>query len=97
MMELFLYQKKNKDIVVTNDSIIEGVDFFSSDSPDSIAQKIITYNLSDLSSMGTSPYSYTLNLSLTPNIGELWIKKFTKKLFYLQKKYNFFFTRWRYW
>ena len=52
MMELYLKSKKNKDIIVTSDSIIEGVDFFKKDSPESVAQKIITYNLSDLSSMG---------------------------------------------
>ena len=31
-MELFLKSKKNKDIIVTNDSIIEGIDFFKNDS-----------------------------------------------------------------
>jgi len=86
----FLKSKKNKDIIVTNDNIIEGVDFFKNDSPDSIAQKIITYNLSDLSAMGGIPYCYTLCLSLSSSIDHSWIKKFTDKLFFLQKKYNFF-------
>ena len=77
-----LKSQKNKDIVVTNDSIIEDVDFFKNDSPESIAQKITTYNLSDLSSMGAVPYCYTLNLSLNSLINDLWINKFTKKLFF---------------
>ena len=85
-----LKSKKNKDIVVTNDGIVEDIDFFKNDSPESIAQKIITYNISDLSSMGAHPYCYTLYLSLSPNIGDIWIKRFTKKLFFLQKKYNLF-------
>ena len=85
-----LFSKKNKDLVVTNDAIVEDIDFFKHDSPESIAQKIITYNLSDLSSMGAIPYCYTLSLSLTSNIGNIWIKKFTDKLFSLQKKYNLF-------
>tara|TARA_B110000116_G_C16792523_1_gene564616 strand:- start:1626 stop:2600 length:975 start_codon:yes stop_codon:yes gene_type:complete len=85
-----LKSKKNKNVVVTTDGIIEGVDFFKNDSPESIAHKIISYNLSDLSSMGAEPYCYTLNLSLTSKIGVLWIKKFTNQLFFLQKKYNFF-------
>ena len=85
-----LKSKKNKDIVVTNDGIIEGIDFFSNDSPESIAQKIITYNLSDLSSLGSVPYCYTLCLNLTSEINLSWIKKFVNKLFFFQKKYNFF-------
>ena len=40
--------------------------------------------------MGADPYCYTLYLSLTSKTGESWIKKFTNKLFYLQKKYNLF-------
>ena len=85
-----LLQKKNKDIVVTNDTIIESVDFFKYDAPESIAQKIITCNLSDLSSMGADPYTYTLSLSLPNRTSTEWITKFTKKLLNLQKKYNFF-------
>ena len=79
-----LKSKKNKNIVVTNDGIIEDVDFFINDPPESIAHKIIAYNLSDLSSMGADPYCYTLNLSLTSKIGSEWIKKFTNRLFLLQ-------------
>ena len=86
----FLKSKKNYDIVVTNDAIIENVDFFKNNSPESIAQKIITYNLSDLSSLGATPYCYTLYLSLTSNVDNLWIKNFTNRLYFLQKKYNFF-------
>ena len=37
----FLKNIKNKEIVVTNDTIIESVDFFKFDEPESIAQKII--------------------------------------------------------
>jgi thiamine-monophosphate kinase len=85
-----LKSKKNKNIVVTNDGIIEGIDFFNKDSASSIAQKIFTYNLSDLSSMGATPYSYTLCLSLPDQIGRPWIEEFTSKLFFLQRKYNIF-------
>ena len=86
----FLKSSKNKKIIVTNDTIIESVDFFKSDPPESIANKIITYNLSDISSMGASPYAYTLSLALPMINLDSWLNKFTKKLFFLQKKYNFF-------
>ena len=86
----FLKQKSNMEIVVTNDAITEVVDFFQNDEPESIAQKIMTCNLSDLSSLGAVPYAYTLSLSLPEGIGIDWIKKFSSKLFNLQKKFNIF-------
>ena len=46
--------QKNK-IVVTTDTIVENIDFFKKDPPESIAQKIICCNGSDLSSMGAIP------------------------------------------
>ena len=86
----FLKVQKNKKIIVTNDSILQSIDFFKNDPPESIATKIITYNLSDISSMGASPYAYTLSLCLPKNIKKIWLKKFSMKLKVLQKKYNFF-------
>ena len=85
----FLKTFKNK-IIVTTDSISEKIDFFKNDNPRSIANKITTCNLSDLSAMGAYPYCYTLSLSIPKNLNEIWFKKFSKKLFSLQKKYNFF-------
>ena len=86
----FLKIPVNAKIIITNDSIVESVDFFKNDPPESIANKIVTSNLSDISSMGAYPYAYTLSLCLPKNINTKWIKKFTKKLYSLQKKYNFF-------
>ena len=86
----YLKIPKKKQLVVTNDTIVESVDFYRNDPPESIANKIVTYNLSDISSMGSSPYAYTLSLSIPKNINHLWLRKFTNKLLSLQKKYNFF-------
>ena len=86
----FLKNKSNHKIIATNDSISENIDFFINDDPKSIAQKIITYNLSDLSAMGAMPYCYMLNLCLTEKINYNWLKIFTNHLLKLQKKYNFF-------
>ena len=86
----FLKKRKNKEIVVTNDTIVESVDFFKSDPAESVAQKIITYNLSDISSMGADPYAFTLSLSLPKKITSEWISKFVNKILYFQNKYNFF-------
>ena len=81
---------KNKKIVVTTDSISENIDFFKGDDPKSIANKILTVNLSDLSAMGAEPHSYLLNLFIPSYIDESWIKIFTNELFKFQKKYKFY-------
>jgi len=86
----YLKIPKNKQLVVTNDTILESTDFFKNDPPESIANKIVTYNLSDISSMGAFPYAYTLSLCLPVNTNDNWLKKFTKKLNNLQRRYNFF-------
>ena len=81
---------KNNKIIVTNDTIIENVDFFKGDPPKSIANKIITCNLSDISSMGAVPYAYTLSLCLPKKLNNEWLNLFTKSLFSFQKKFDFF-------
>ena len=40
--------------------------------------------------MGSSPKAYTLNLSINNKVDDIWLKKFTKRLFLLEKKYNFY-------
>ncbi len=86
----YLNNLKNYKTVVTTDTITQNIDFFQSDPPESVAQKLICVNLSDLSAMGSFPIAYTLNLSLPTSIGLNWLKKFTTKLYILQKKYNFY-------
>ena len=81
---------KNKKIVITSDSISEKIDFFKFDDSKSIANKIITINLSDLSAMGAEPFTYSLNLFLPNYIDNKWLRVFTNELYRLQKKYNFY-------
>ena len=65
---------KNYKTIVTTDTITENIDFFNNDPPESLAQKLVCVNLSDLSAMGSLPISYTLNLSLTSKINTDWLK-----------------------
>lgn len=81
---------KNYKMIITTDTIVENIDFFPNDPPESIAQKIFCVNLSDLSSMGSLPKAYTLNLSINSDINYKWLKKFTNKLLKLQKKYKIY-------
>ncbi len=81
---------KNKKVVITTDSISQDIDFFRGDSPKSIASKITTINLSDLSAMGVMPNAYLLNLFLPNYINHNWLSVFTNELLKIQKKYNFY-------
>ncbi len=86
----YLNFSKNEKIVTSTDTIVEGVDFFTNDSADSIAHKIICCNLSDISSMGATPYCFSLSLGLPKKISKKWLHTFSLKILKLQKKYKFF-------
>lgn len=86
----YIKLKKNQKLVITSDSISENLDFFKNDDPRSIAKKIITINLSDLSAMGANPYAYSINLFLPKYIDLSWINIFTSELYKNQKKYKFY-------
>ena len=86
----YLSLAKHYKTIVTTDSITENIDFFKNDPPESVAQKLVCVNLSDLSSMGSVPVAYTLNLSINSRININWLKRFTNRLFKLQKQYNFY-------
>lgn len=48
------------DLVLTKDAIIEGVHFLPDDPLDTVAQKLLRVNLSDLAAKGAEPFGYLL-------------------------------------
>ena len=68
-----------EDIVVTTDAIVEGVHFLSDDPPDTIAQKALRVNLSDLAAKGASPAGFVLTLALR-RVDETWLAAFARGL-----------------
>lgn len=48
------------DLVLTKDSIVEGVHFLPDDPMDTVAQKLLRVNLSDLAAKGAEPFGYLL-------------------------------------
>ncbi|HKU63506.1 MAG TPA: thiamine-phosphate kinase [Rhizomicrobium sp.] len=76
------------DLVVTTDTIAEGSDFFSADPPDTIAQKALRVNLSDLAAKGAEPAHYLLNLTLPHAVREDWLACFTAGLARDQKTFG---------
>jgi len=54
------------DLVLTTDTIVEGVHYLPSDSPADIAWKLVAVNLSDLAAKGATPEGVLLNYPLIP-------------------------------
>ncbi len=71
---------KGQELVVTADTLIEGVHFFKSDSADLVARKALRVNLSDLAAKGARPAGYLLAISLSPWVDEKWVARFAKGL-----------------
>ena len=80
---------KDHELVVTSDTLNEGVHFFEGETPENIARKSLRVNLSDLAAMGAKPFSYQLNLALNKP-DKKWLAAFTKTLLEEQKYYGIF-------
>lgn len=76
------------DLVVTTDTIAEGSDFFPADPLDTIAQKALRVNLSDLAAKGAEPAYYLLNLTLPHTVTEDWLAAFAGGLARDQKTFG---------
>jgi thiamine-monophosphate kinase len=76
------------DLVVTTDAISEGTDFFAFDPADTIAQKALRVNLSDLAAKAAEPSGYLLNLSLPRSIAPDWLAAFAEGLARDQREYG---------
>ena len=83
-----LPRRTGHELVVTTDAIVEGVDFFGFDPPDTIARKALRVNLSDLAAKGAEPVHYLLNLSLPHSVTPDWLVGFTEGLAQDQKLYG---------
>lgn len=57
------------DLVVTADTLIEGVHFRPEDPLDLVARKLLRVNLSDLAAKGAEPYGYLLAVSWSERCG----------------------------
>jgi len=57
------------DLVLTKDAIVEGVHFLPGDPLDTVAQKLLRVNLSDLAAKGAEPFGYLLACHWSPRCG----------------------------
>ncbi len=80
--------RAGNDLVITADTIAEGVHFFHDDPADSVARKALRVNLSDLAAKGAVPSAYLLSLSLPGNWTEAWVGAFARGLKADQSRYD---------
>ncbi|MEN8132802.1 MAG: thiamine-phosphate kinase [Pseudomonadota bacterium] len=76
-----------KDLVVTVDTLVEGVHFPLDTDPEAIGFKSLAVNLSDLAAMGATPAWFTLSLTLS-SVDESWLQGFASGLFELADRYG---------
>ena len=76
---------KKRELVVTSDTIVEGVHFLPNDPPDTVGTKALAVNLSDLAAMGAQPHSYMFSATWSPPTSTLWIEAFASGLKHLQE------------
>jgi len=77
----------NEQLVVTTDTLVEGVHFPKATEPFDIGYKLMAVNLSDLAAMGAEPRWASLALTL-PNANEDWLEQFSAGLFELANQYS---------
>lgn len=71
---------EGRRLVVTTDSMVEGVHFPGDGPPGLIARRLLRTNLSDLAAMAARPEGYLLNLALPGRIDDPWLKGFAAGL-----------------
>jgi thiamine-monophosphate kinase len=77
---------EGREIVLSCDTIVEGVHFLADDPPETIAHKALAVNLSDLAAKGAKPYVYLLALALPAAPTPAWLEAFASGLRKLQEQ-----------
>ena len=75
-----LSMEVGRELVVTTDTVVEGVHYIGDESPDIIARKLLRVSLSDLAAMGAEPFAYTLNIALPYGTPDTWLEAFSNGL-----------------
>ena len=81
-------QKSSYDLIISTDSLVEGIHFFGNENPADLAKKSLRVNLSDMAAMGAKPIFYNLALSIPKNKASQFIPKFAKGLQDDQEKFD---------
>lgn len=76
------------ELVLTTDTIIEGVHYLPDTSPEKIAAKLFGVNVSDLAAKGATPKACLINFAPHKNISEAWIAAFAEQVGAALKAYD---------
>jgi thiamine-monophosphate kinase len=68
------------ELVITTDAIVAGVHFFADDPAETIAQKALGVNLSDLAAKGAEPLGFVVSLIMPKHTDDSWIAAFAEGL-----------------
>ncbi|MDG6894378.1 thiamine-phosphate kinase [Volucribacter amazonae] len=77
----------HQSLVITTDTLVENIHFFSDIAPQDLAYKALAVNLSDLAAMGAEPAWVSLALTL-PKLDEQWLAQFSQSFFQVLDHYN---------
>lgn len=80
--------KKNEELVVSKDLIVEDVHFLRSDGGFKIASKLLRANLSDLAAAGATPLHYLLGFSKNKNTDAKFFAEFARGLKSVQDEFD---------
>ncbi len=80
--------KKNTEIVISTDTLVEGIHFFGNEKPSEIAKKSLRVNLSDMAAMAAEPLFYNLSLSIPKKQAKTFIPDFVDGLKQDQETFN---------
>lgn len=77
----------DSELLISTDTMVEGVHFLSDWPPSAVAYKLLATNVSDIAAMGGLPIWCSLALTL-PSLNEKWLSDFSKGLNGALKKFN---------
>ncbi|MBS0358123.1 MAG: thiamine-phosphate kinase [Proteobacteria bacterium] len=77
----------NHQLVISTDTLVSGIHFFSNTDPEDIAYKSLAVNLSDMAAMAATPAWVTLSLTL-PEANEHWLQHFAESFFELAQAHH---------
>jgi thiamine-monophosphate kinase len=75
------------ELVVTSDTLVEGVHFQKDADPEALGHKSLAVNLSDLAAMGADPAWVTLALTI-PETDSAWLRAFSNGFLSLARKHD---------
>ncbi len=80
--------KKNEELVISKDLLVENVHFLKKDGGFKIASKLLRANLSDLAAAGATPLYYMLGFSKNKHLDKKFLHEFARGLKAVQDEFS---------